>query len=412
MKTAAILLGLLPSLVSAIDAPVVGITATMKDGEGQVLGDTVYVSLNWSPVPSALMYNIYFRPRLSDAPTRLGRSLFLTYETAVPTGWGWLGTPDVLGFFSVTAESLVVQDMVIVPAGSFVMGQTGQNTATPEHYVTLTHDFLLGETEVTNAQYLVALNWAMAQGLVYVLGDYVKQYNANLLRINDPEHDWCEIRYDSGTQQFYLHAGTNNSESWGPGFAYPTGYDPANHPVKYVSWFGAACYCDWLSQMNGLSPYYNGNWGQIPFPNNPYVATGYRLPTEAEWEFAAQYYDERTYPWGEAEPTCELANFNYSDNNNNVYCVGWTSPVGTHPTGASSLGLQDMAGNVGEWTNDGWGDYSSSPQSNPVGPAGVWFDRVMRDGNHSASLPCAYRNAVISPFTSSVFGFRLCKTLP
>jgi formylglycine-generating enzyme required for sulfatase activity len=338
---------------------------------------------------------------------------FTLLETIVGTSTTDVGavSPSGLGLYRVIAVSDGGgPDMVLIPAGQFMMGQAG--VATPEHEVTLTHDFLLGRTEVTNAQYLEALNWAQAQGLVSVVGDYVQQYGVNLLRINESGYDRYEIRYNAGTQQFYLHAGTYDAGSWGPGEAYPGGsYDPANHPVKYVSWYGAACYCDWRSQMENLPRYYEGQWGQIPNPRNPYTATGYRLPTEAEWEFAAQYDDERTYPWGSAAPTCTLANFY----NSSYYCVGWTSPVGAHPAGASSLGLQDMAGNVWEWCNDWYTSYSAGAVSDPPGPASGSY-RVVRGGGWgsfgAASLPCASRGSVNPSNTGNGSGFRLCRTLP
>lgn len=340
------------------------------------------------------------------------------YGASVASGTGrwftWDAESDLPGAqlgdarAKVTAcQNVATQDMVLIHAGTFIMGQAG--VATPEHQVTLTHDFLLGRTEVTNAQYLEALNWAKAQGLVTVVGEYVQQYGIDLLQIHENDCDRQEIRFNTGTQQFYLHAGTYNSGSLGPGFAYPSGYDPTNHPVMNVSWFGAACYCDWRSQIENRPRYYNGNWAQIPSPNNPYIATGYRLPTEAEWEFAAQHDDERTYPWGENEPTCTLANFN-----NNSHCVGWTSPVGIHPAGASSQGLQDMAGNLWEWTNDWYISYSSSPQLNPTGPASG-ADRARRGGywNYSATyLTCAVRFNDYPAFMGSSVGFRLCRTLP
>jgi formylglycine-generating enzyme required for sulfatase activity len=161
--------------------------------------------------------------------------------------------------------------------------------------------------------------------------------------------------------------------------------------------------------MNGLPAYYNGAWTQVPSHNNPYAATGYRLPTEAEWELVAQYDDERTYPWGSAAPTCTLANYRPSG-----YCVGWTSPVGTYPAGASSLGLQDMAGNVWEWCNDWYESFSSSQQSNPAGPASGSY-RVKRGGCwyfSATGLPCAYRNHGSPSYTDYGNGFRLCRTLP
>jgi formylglycine-generating enzyme len=319
--------------------------------------------------------------------------------------YGELSVDDAV--VRVLAEPTIPADMVLVPAGSFIMGQVG--VAEPEHEVTLTNDFLLGRTEVTNAQFLEALNWAKAQGLVTVVGDYVQQYGVNLLWLNQSGRDVYEIRFDANMQQFYLHAGTWDAGIYGPGEAYSSGYDPANHPVKYVTWYGAACYCDWRSQMENLPRYYEGQWGQIPNSRDPYAATGYRLPTEAEWEFAAQYDDERTYPWGSTAPTCTLANF-WLDNP----CVGWTSPVGSYPTGASALGLQDMAGNVWEWNNDWYASYSSSPQSNPPGPASGSF-RAVRGGSwyiFETLLRCAERFTYHPSSHGYNGGFRLCRTHP
>jgi formylglycine-generating enzyme required for sulfatase activity len=303
-----------------------------------------------------------------------------------------------------------VPEMVLIPAGQFMMGQAG--VATPEHEVTLTNDFLLGRTEVTNQQYLEALQWAYdhpAQTGVSATASTVTAYGVELLDLDAT--NYCEIAFNTGTQQFYLVARTYNQGTWGPGFAYPGGsYDPGTHPVKEVSWYGAACYCDWRSQMENLPLYYEGQWNQIPSPRNPYAAEGYRLPTEAEWEFAAQYDDERSYPWGNATPTCTLANYRPSG-----LCVGWTSPVGAHLSGASALGLQDMAGNLWEWCNDWHTSHSSSPQNNPAGPNSGSI-RVLRGGcwyTDASYLACAFRTGNPPSYTSYLSGgFRLCRTLP
>jgi hypothetical protein len=131
MRTLMLLLSLFPALVRALNAPVVGISATMVNDDGQVLGDSVYVHLGWSPVPMASRYQVFYRSALSDALESCGFTTATSFELAVPTGWGWQGSPDVLGFINVIADG--PDEFVTIPPGNFMMGQDGYNT--PVHYV-------------------------------------------------------------------------------------------------------------------------------------------------------------------------------------------------------------------------------------------------------------------------------------
>jgi len=119
----------------------------------------------------------------------------------------------------------------------------------------------------------------------------------------------------------------------------------ANHPVVYVSWFNAQAFCKWM---------------------------GGRLPTEAEWEYAARGPEGHIYPWGDDPPTCERAQFKE--------CAGDLAPVGTRPDGASWCGTEDMAGNVWEWTADWYGPYPYEHQENPTGQETGEF-KVERGGS-------------------------------
>lgn len=304
--------------------------------------------------------------------------------------------------------------MVNVPPGEFRAGQQGTNGI--ERWVVLTNDYQLSRTEITNEQYLAALNWAYENGLVTIVGDYVQQYGVNLIRLQESGVDHYEIRFDETQQEFVLHAGTWGASSpstvSGPGFAYPAGYDPASHPVIHVTWYGAACYCDWLSQMTGLEPYYMGRWDQIPGVLNPYQTTAYRLPTEAEWEFAGQYNDDRTYPWGSAYgPSCDLANVGID--NQADHCVGWTTRVGLLPQGESALGFQDLCGNVQEWTNDWFSNqlmYLAG--TNPVGFTGQGNLRVHHGGTWGSDSPgckLASRGYLVPDTETWNLGFRICR---
>lgn len=161
------------------------------------------------------------------------------------------------------------------------------------------------------------------------------------------------------TNQQFRRFRTNHSSS----HAERQTLDTAEQPVVYITWNEAALYCNWLSKEEGLTPFYSESNGRIS-GHNP-DANGYRLPTEAEWEWAARTTSQgglRTFPWGEDYPPTQLSG-NFADASaqrilatvlrdyNDGFAV--SSPVGRFA--ANPRGLYDMGGNVAEWTHDWYG---------------------------------------------------------
>jgi len=199
-------------------------------------------------------------------------------------------------------------------------------------------------------------------------------------------------RYEITQREYQEVMGTNPSSFTGD----------LNRPVERVSWFDAVEYCNRRSQREGLTPAYtisgSGNNRTVTWNRN---TNGYRLPTEAEWEYACRAGTTTAYNTG--------ANISNNTGWLSANSGGTTRPVGQLP--ANAWGLYDMHGNVWEWCWDWYGNYPAGAQSDPTG-ASSGSHRVIRGGSRlgsAADVRSAYRGNHIptSPLTS--IGFRVVR---
>jgi formylglycine-generating enzyme required for sulfatase activity len=220
---------------------------------------------------------------------------------------------------------------------------------------------------------------------------------------NEPERRDTEVQHSVAVSTFYM----GNYEVTQKEYQEMMGTNPSNFkgdnlPVENVSWFDAVEYCNTLSQREGLTPAYlisgSGDYRTVTWNRS---ANGYRLPTEAEWEYACRAGTTTAYNTGPSA----------SDN------TGWygaNSGIRTHPVGqkpANAWGLYDMHGNVCEWCWDRSGNYSSEPQTDPTGPSSG-SNRVRRGGTYSDParyVRSAYRLDNIPSVRSGLIGFRIVR---
>ena len=301
------------------------------------------------------------------------------------------------GIDSVTFHDDADFQMQDIEPGSFLMGGPDDEPGSwdwewPQHMVTLTTPFRMAATEVTNEQYRELAQWAYDQGYCTSdsnsLRDTLDGSTEELMDLND---DDCDIYFQDGV--FHVEEGREN------------------YPVIEVSWYGAVTFCDWLSLRKGLPrAYHHATWRC----NNhvPYAAEGYRLPTEAEWEYACR-----------ASSTTAFANGDITDLHCNDpvldeiawYCGNsgeWTRPVAGKITNA--WGLYDMHGNIYEWCNDWWGYYDPADVTNPAGPIAGPV-RIARGGGwgyEAHGCRSAYRDYGYEHDTFPSIGFRFVRSDP
>jgi len=217
----------------------------------------------------------------------------------------------------------------------------------------------------------------------FVMGDDLGEDDerpARHVRVGAFYMDVCEVTQRS----FETMLGRNPSKSPGP-----------DKPVERVSWFAAVQYCNMRSSREGLKPCYDLKTFACDF-----TADGYRLPTEAEWEYACRAGSTSRWSFGDAPG--DLARHGWFKAN---------SGKTTHPVGQklpNAFGLCDMHGNVAEWCNDFYGEHyeSGATSEDPHGPA-TGSQRVLRGGSFATGdddCRSAARHGAAPGFADVCFG--------
>jgi formylglycine-generating enzyme required for sulfatase activity len=241
------------------------------------------------------------------------------------------------------AQSGVAANMVLVEWGSFQMGSDeGDKNEKPVHKVTMS-SFLMNKYEVSQGEW----NSVMRKNPSNFIGDTL--------------------------------------------------------PVENVTWYEAVEFCNRLSTKEGLTPVYKVVKNVIICDFN---ANGYRLPTEAEWEYAAKggKKDYLVFKYSGGDNIDEVAWYHSNSGSK-------TRPVGTKAP--NSLGLYDMSGNVWEWCWDWFGSYSRRDQTDPIGPVSG-ATRVRRGGGWYFGprfLRSTIRGEFIPINRSNYLGFRVCRSI-
>ena len=271
-------------------------------------------------------------------------------------------------------QAAALPGFALIPAGEFTMGDVlDGDPKAPPHQVNVSA-FYIGQKEVTKAEWDSVRIWAVSHGYPDLAAGYGKA---------------------------------------------------AEHPVESVSWWDVVKWCNARSEQEGLMPCYTVGGAVMRSgttePTVNWTASGYRLPTEAEWEKAARGgLSGKRFPWGD---TISHTQANFKNDGGEPYQTGTTGfhptygtgSINTSPVGsftANGYGLHDMAGNGFEWCWDWYGSCDSGSQTDPRGPSSG-FSRVVRGGSWEFPAECcraASRYRRMPCITFDPFGLRLVRS--
>lgn len=243
-----------------------------------------------------------------------------------------------------------------------------------------TSKYITRATSPLRPGYVMVAGGSFSMGSAYGDASALPEHTVTLSTFAICDHEVTQAEYDS----------LMNSN--------PADFSYRNHPVERVTWYNAIAYCNELSEADGLDPVYTINGNTV---SCDWSADGYRLPTEAEWEYAARGGNRS-------------GNYLFSGSNQDTQ-VGWFYSNSGHVTNtvkqkpANELGLYDMSGNVDEWCWDWFNStyYSNSPSSNPHGPVAGSY-RIRRGGSWRDEDPVytVSRSGFYPSNRSNTIGFR------
>ncbi len=290
---------------------------------------------------------------------------------------------------TISASAQTQPEMILVKGGSFNMGnpytdklREGFEDEKPVHKVTVS-DFYIAKHEVTVKEY--------KEFIADKTYTEFQRFGVEHRLPSAPDSVWWQGHPDA---KRYWDSQPDKWWGWN-----------SNFPMFHVSWYDAVSYCNWLSEKSGLQKCYSINAdGGV---DCDYKKNGYRLPTEAEWEYAAR--------GGKSS-----AGYRFSGSNN-FNEVAWVDDntllsgpktVGTKK--ANELGIFDMSGNVWEWCNDFYSPYfySNSTENDPVNSKPTGY-RIIRGGSwhYDVELATVFSRDGPKPgFTNYNYGFRMVRS--
>lgn len=273
--------------------------------------------------------------------------------------------------------------LVVIPTGSFVMGSPAdeeghRDNEEPQRRVEITAGIAFGQSEVTVGQFRDFVN---ATGYV-----------------TEAERAGSGSYYDENTGRLTDRRGMSWKNDYSGGRA---GDDL---PVVNVSWNDATAYLQWLSQQTGKT---------------------YRLPSEAEFEYALRAGSSTRYPWGDGDPRDPVGNFTGDGDRSPKkrswarafldYSDGYWGPAPVRRYPANAFGLYDMVGNVSEWVEDCWHDnYTRAPRDHQAWVNPGCATRVIRGGSWGSApdqVRSAWRAGLAAGARSAQVGFRIVREL-